>query len=77
MSKQTKQSTCALIKIKEETFHPNKWFLETSEQSNLLRFILSDRSDFHMTDNLSIADHSYGSSVLSTENDINMRLVKE
>ena len=29
-----------------------------------MRFILSSRSDFHMTDNLSIADHAFASCVL-------------
>ena len=29
-----------------------------------LRFILSDRFDFHMTDNLSTADHAFASHVL-------------
>ena len=29
-----------------------------------LRFILSDNSDFHMTDNISIADHAFASRVL-------------
>ena len=38
--------------------------MDTTAALKKLRFILSDRSDFHMTDNPSIADHAFASHVL-------------
>ena len=38
--------------------------MDTTVAWKKLRFILSDRSDFHMTDSLSIADHAFVSRVL-------------
>ena len=38
--------------------------MDTTAAWKKLRFILSDRSDFHMTDSLSITDHAFASRVL-------------
>ena len=41
--------------------------MDTTAAWKKLRFISSDRSDFHMNDNLSIADHAFTSRVLGVQ----------
>ena len=58
--------TCIQVLVKAFTFHYGLDALRKNESIYFppLRFILSFRSDFHMTDSLSLAVHAFARRVL-------------
>ena len=62
---QLPSSFFSIRSVSIQVVHPYS-SMDTTTAGKKLRFILSDRSDFHMTNNLSIAVHAFASHVLTS-----------